>query len=256
VHPRVVAAPPGCTGSSSNSGSTTSRYEALLAASSDITLVDTHDGQVSYLSPSASRLLGVPLDDLRSADADALIGGYIDSGDAAKVRDGLAYLMDRPGAERTARFRVDVGGHARDVEAVARNLCDDRDVQGLLVTLRDVSERTDLERALTEQAFSDELTGLPNRALLRERTDHALRIAARRGDSSAHTRRIEGRPSGPAPPGPYQAAGTHVGPSSRHDATPHPGARFGERLLRTRLPRPFSIFRPPCSLPGTRSDCP
>src|SRR6185312_15650606 len=39
--------------------------------------------------------------------------------------------------------------------------------------------RTNLERALTEQAFTDQLTGLPNRALLQERTGQVLSTAAR-----------------------------------------------------------------------------
>src|SRR5206468_7239549 len=48
-------------------------------------------------------------------------------------------------------------------------------------TLRDVSERKQLERALTRQAFSDHLTGLPNRALLHDRTEQAIRLAGRHG---------------------------------------------------------------------------
>jgi diguanylate cyclase (GGDEF)-like protein len=58
-------------------------------------------------------------------------------------------------------------------------------VRGVLLTLRDVSERKQLERALTRQAFSDQLTGLPNRALIRDRTEQAIRLAGRQGLTAA-----------------------------------------------------------------------
>jgi diguanylate cyclase (GGDEF)-like protein len=52
-------------------------------------------------------------------------------------------------------------------------------VQGIVLTLRDVSERTALEQQLVHQAFHDPLTRLANRALFRERVEHALRRAHR-----------------------------------------------------------------------------
>jgi diguanylate cyclase (GGDEF)-like protein len=55
----------------------------------------------------------------------------------------------------------------------------------VLLNLRDVSERKHLERALTRQAFTDQLTGLPNRALLHDRTQQAIRLAGRHGLTAA-----------------------------------------------------------------------
>ncbi len=161
------------------------RFQALLAASSDAMLVIAADGRFSYISPSAGRLLRAPLEEVRSVGAAAVIDRHVRAEDAGRVRDRLEHLLRSPGAEETVRFQVRTGRGWRDIEGIARNLCHDDDVQGVLVTLRDVSERTNLERALTEQAFSDQLTGLPNRALLQDRTEQVLRTAARHGGSAA-----------------------------------------------------------------------
>jgi diguanylate cyclase (GGDEF)-like protein/PAS domain S-box-containing protein len=55
---------------------------------------------------------------------------------------------------------------------------DHRD-DGLIAVVQDVSERKALEATLLHQAFHDSLTGLANRALFRDRIDHALEHAAR-----------------------------------------------------------------------------
>jgi diguanylate cyclase (GGDEF)-like protein len=65
------------------------------------------------------------------------------------------------------------------VEASCRDLRAEPTVAGLVLTLRDVTERRRLEQELTHRAFHDSLTGLPNRVLFHDRLQHALGRAAR-----------------------------------------------------------------------------
>jgi diguanylate cyclase (GGDEF)-like protein/PAS domain S-box-containing protein len=53
-------------------------------------------------------------------------------------------------------------------------------IHGVLTVGQDITERKQLEETLSRQAFFDALTGLPNRTLLRSRTQQALTHAHRR----------------------------------------------------------------------------
>ena len=53
---------------------------------------------------------------------------------------------------------------------------------GLIAVVQDVSGRKELEAELLHQAFHDSLTGLANRALFRDRIDHAMAHSAREAE--------------------------------------------------------------------------
>ena len=86
----------------------------------------------------------------------------------------------RAGMSVTTQWRIrHRDGSWRHVEVVANNLLGDPTVEGIVLTMRDVSERKALEEELKHQAFHDALSGLANRALFLDRLEHALARAAR-----------------------------------------------------------------------------
>ena len=75
------------------------------------------------------------------------------------VEPALAGLYRRsgpPGASISAKWRIrHTDGSWRYVEVTTTNLLDEPTLQGIVLTLRDVSERTSLEEELKHQAFHD-----------------------------------------------------------------------------------------------------
>jgi diguanylate cyclase (GGDEF)-like protein/PAS domain S-box-containing protein len=158
------------------------RFEALLAGSTDTTIVLDRSGEVAYVSSSATRVLHLPADQLHGQPIGGFVQRHVHSDDAGRLTAMLQHLLDTAGGEESVEFRLRrPDGTWRDVEGLGRNLLGDEAVRGVLLTVRDVSERKQLERALTRQAFTDQLTGLPNRALLQDRAQQALGLAGRQG---------------------------------------------------------------------------
>src|SRR5207244_3831761 len=79
------------------------------------------------------------------------------------------------------RFRSRTGAW-RHLELTGTNLLHDPSIQGIVVNARDITERKHFEHELEQQAFYDQLTGLPNRSLFMDRLEHALERSRRHGE--------------------------------------------------------------------------
>src|SRR5206468_2866657 len=83
--------------------------------------------------------------------------------------------LTRPGGSPPGEWRLrHRDGTWVDTEVVSNNLLSDPNVEGVVLTIRDVRERKALEEQLRHQAFHDGLTALANRALFLNRLEHAL----------------------------------------------------------------------------------
>jgi diguanylate cyclase (GGDEF)-like protein/PAS domain S-box-containing protein len=154
----------------------TAHFRSLIASSTDLVLV-FGDAGCRYVSRSVTNILG--------RDASELLGdGFfdvVDPEDAGILRETCA--RGEP-AEIVFRVRNRFGDW-RNLEAHLTDLRSDRWVRSVVLNARDVTERMQLEEELTRQAFHDSLTGLPNRALFRDRLDQALVRSVRSNEKLA-----------------------------------------------------------------------
>jgi diguanylate cyclase (GGDEF)-like protein/PAS domain S-box-containing protein len=160
----------------------TAQFRSLVHHASDLITVVDGDGRILYQSPSSEPLMGIA--------ADALLGTRLEklvvTEDRPLLEGILADAAAQSGAAVTGGFRVrNSDGSNRDVDVIVSNLLDDPSVRGLVVNARDVTERSRLEAELERRALFDSLTGLPNRAVFRDRLEHALARTARRPETLA-----------------------------------------------------------------------
>ncbi|HVB54614.1 MAG TPA: sensor domain-containing diguanylate cyclase [Candidatus Acidoferrales bacterium] len=154
------------------------RLRAFVESGSDLVLATDLDDRLVYASPSVESFLGHQLPQLDPVGA----GVVIHPDDVAALRATIAETRQRsgPGSPVDCRLRgCDGGWHMFDV--VATNLLDDPSALVMVLTMRDITDRLELEDQLRHQAFHDPLTGLANRILLTERLDHALVGRMRKG---------------------------------------------------------------------------
>jgi diguanylate cyclase (GGDEF)-like protein/PAS domain S-box-containing protein len=123
------------------------RLRAYLDNISDtIWLIDANLN-MAYVSPSVTHLLGVLPEELIGRPS-ALV---IHPDDMGIIDNAMRYVMEHPGEPHTIRYRVShKDGRWVDVESTGVNMLCNQVINGVLVTMRDITERKQAEQALTE----------------------------------------------------------------------------------------------------------
>jgi PAS domain S-box-containing protein len=114
------------------------RARALVSASSDIIAVLDAEGRFLYDSPSTKQILGYGKDALTGR----LLAEIVLGEDAAAASTLLDQLRGNREAKIAGEFRCRTAtGEAVDLELNGTNRLDDPDVAGLVINLRDITER-------------------------------------------------------------------------------------------------------------------
>lgn len=156
------------------------RFRSLVQNASDLITVISPDTTVLYQSPAVRRVL--------SYDPEHLVGAklvdFLHPDDRAQFVATLGDLMMKPGGTITGEGRVcDSDGTWHHLEYMGSDQRANPAIGGLVLNIRDMSERKQLEEQLRHQALHDPLTRLANRTSFGDRLDHAL---ARRSRSQTH----------------------------------------------------------------------
>jgi diguanylate cyclase (GGDEF)-like protein/PAS domain S-box-containing protein len=143
-------------------------FRSIVTSISDVVFILDAEGVIAYHTPVVRPLgyVGRELVGTRVAD-------LLHPDDLARLREGSMVPDEAVGMVFLNRFRHRDGSW-RHLESRVTELIDHPDLHGMLVVLRDVGDRVELEERLRHQAYHDALTGLANRSLLHERLEGAI----------------------------------------------------------------------------------
>jgi diguanylate cyclase (GGDEF)-like protein/PAS domain S-box-containing protein len=119
----------------------------LLERSADAVVVLDADAQITYISPASERVFG--------RAASTVVGQHVarlvHPEDVGPVVAKLQQVLAVPGGTEVVTARVQhQDGQYRWVEGVGRNLLDDPDMPGVVINVRDITERVETETTLRQ----------------------------------------------------------------------------------------------------------
>ncbi len=148
------------------------RFRLMVQNSSDVVAIVDEDSLITYVSPSIERMLGYTPPDILGRNVYELLSIT----EAERLR--AIEVAELSGT----RVEVRVQGLDGRVHALEVGITDMRaqpEVDGIVLNIRDVTERKSLEDDLRHQALHDDLTGLANRALFADRVRAAVNSGSR-----------------------------------------------------------------------------
>ena len=152
------------------------RLHLVTENMSDLVCLHSPEGRYLYLTPSSQTLLGYSPKELIGRDPKELF--HPDECERVSLK---AYRSALNGISGPITYRIrEKTGKYIWLETLTKTIFDEQgQVTHLQTTSREVSARIQAEEQLKHDALHDGLTGLPNRSLLMERLDLALKRAKR-----------------------------------------------------------------------------
>ncbi|GAA2604309.1 putative bifunctional diguanylate cyclase/phosphodiesterase [Paractinoplanes durhamensis] len=151
---------------------TEQRAETLLEASADTVLAVGRDGTLKYVSGSIKQLLGFDAAELTGSR----VAQVMTADRLGELHDFMNRMLNLPiGQSLRVESRLrNAAGEWVYVDVMGTNWINNPDLQAVVVSLRDIGARRELEQQLSRQAFTDSLTGMPNRVRFRQQLEEAV----------------------------------------------------------------------------------
>jgi diguanylate cyclase (GGDEF)-like protein/PAS domain S-box-containing protein len=152
------------------------RFRSLVQHGSDLITVIEADTTVLYQSPSISRVLGHSAEEVTGKK----LADFVHPDDLAPALAALKRAMSDPNDVVSGEARMrHANGTWRHMEFVGGDQRANAAIGGLVLNMRDITERKSLEEQLRHQALHDPLTKLGNRTRFADRLQHSLVRATR-----------------------------------------------------------------------------
>ena len=146
-------------------------YSSLIENSSDLITVLDRQGIIIFESPAVESWLGYS----REETVGRPFMEFIHSEDRQDLSAFLFSIEETSSRSKISEYsRRHHNGGWIPFETTAVNLSSDPAVNGIVLNSRNIGERRRFEEELQHRAFYDQLTGLPNRALLIDRLQHTI----------------------------------------------------------------------------------
>jgi diguanylate cyclase (GGDEF)-like protein/PAS domain S-box-containing protein len=159
------------------------RYRAITEGAANVTLVLKKNGEPEYASPSSRDILGFDPDQVSSMD----LKSRVHEDDWPKLKARFEKARRMPGKQMpSVQVRVlDGAGQWRHMEGTFTSMLRVAGVQGVVLSLRDLTQLKAAQSELHQLAFYDPLTGLANRQLFRDRLDQVVQRSKRNQEPAA-----------------------------------------------------------------------
>lgn len=149
-------------------------FRSLTENSLDLIAIVNRENRLTYVNPAVKLMMGY--------NGKEVIGSflfdYIFPDDIEEVKNAFSNVVSMAGDVRTMDFRLrHKDGTYRTAEALVRNMLDLPAVGGLMITIKDVTDKRKAQQQIEYLSFYDRLTGLHNRAFFEE---EILRIDSNR----------------------------------------------------------------------------
>ena len=140
-------------------------FRSLVTGVSDLITLHSESGEILYASPAVERVLGRPGAGLDPSS----VRWVMHRDDRVLFARAWQQALASPGVTTECRGRVrSADGQYRWMQTLVCSRLDVGSVGGVIVNLRDIHERHELEQQLGYAAHHDTLTGLGNLALARQ----------------------------------------------------------------------------------------